>query len=149
MQFSVLMQSLWCCKQILTKSVAQVHFYFTEGTLALREGTKVHIDVLPLGVHFVCQFLEVGEEISFHLLLVEEIITLVDDSLKATAAYRLGSCRKVEVVFLFRLVLRLGIDVDAKRLMADDFHRALITIAWIIVKIIGQHVSVLDFACTQ
>ena len=88
-------------------------------------------------------------EISFHLLLVEEIITLVDDSLEATAAYRLGSCRKVEVVLMFHLVLRLGIDVDAKRLMADDFHCALITIARIIVKIIGQHVSVLDFACTQ
>ena len=149
MQLSVLMQSLWCCQQILTKSVAQVHVYLTEGTLALREGTKVHIDVLPLGVLLVCQSLEVGEEISFHLLLVEEIITLVDDSLEATAAYRLGSCRKVEVVLLFRLVLRLGIDVDAKRLMADDFHRTLVTIAWIIVKIIGQHVSVLDFACTQ
>ena len=149
MQLSVLMQSLWCCQQILTKSVAQVHVYLTEGTLALRECTEVHINVLPLGVLLVCQFLEVGEEISFHLLLVEEIITLVDDSLEATAAYRLGSCRKVEVVLLFRLVLRLGIDVDAKRLMADDFHRTLITIAWIIVKIIGQHVSVLDFACTQ
>ena len=143
------MQSLWCCQQILTKSVAQVHVYLTEGTLALRECTKVHIDVLPLGVLLVRQFLEVGEEIAFHLLLVEEIVTLVDDSLKTTAAYRLGSCRKVEVVLLFRLVLRFGIDVDAKRLMADDFHRALVTIAWIIVKIIGQHASVLDFACTQ
>ena len=77
------MQSLWCCHQIFTKSVAQVHVYHTEGTLALREGTKVHIDVLPLGV------------------------------------------------LLSHLVLRLGIDVDAKRLMADNF-RALITIAWII-----------------
>ena len=102
------MLSLWCCKQILTKSVAQIHVYLTEDTLALREGTKVHINVLPFGVLLVCQFLEVGKEISFHLLLVEEIITLVDDSLKATAAYRLGSCRKVEVVLLFRLVLRLA-----------------------------------------
>ena len=103
----------------------------------------------PLGVLLVRQFLEVGKEIAFHLFLIEEIVSLVDDRLKTTAAYRLGSCRKVEVVLLFRLVLRLGIDVDAKRLMADDFHRALVTIAWIIVKIIGQHASVLDFACTQ
>ena len=98
MQFFVLMQSLWCCQQILPKPVAQVHVYLTEGTLALREGTKVHIDVLPLGVLLVCQFLEVGEEISFHLFLVEEVVTLVDDSLEATAAYRLGSCRKSEGV---------------------------------------------------
>ena len=124
------MQHLWCCQQILTKYVAQVHFYLPEGTLALREGTKVHIDMLPLGVLLVRKFLEVGEEISFHLLLVEEIVTLVDNRLKTTAAYRLGSCRKVEVVLLFHLVLRLGIDVDAKRLMANDFHRALVTIGY-------------------
>ena len=126
------MQSPWYCQQILTKSVAQVHVYLPKGTLALHEGTKVHIDVLPLGVLLVCQFLEVSKEFAFHLLLVEEILTLVDDSLEATAAYRLGSCRKIEVALLFHLVLRLGIDVDAKRLMADDFHRALITITWII-----------------
>ena len=80
MQFSVLMQFLWRCQQILTKSVAKVHVYLPEGTLALCEGTEVHINVLPLGVLLVYQFLEVGEEIAFHLLLVEEIVTLVDDS---------------------------------------------------------------------
>ena len=99
MQFSVLVQSLWCCQQILTKSVAQVHVYLTKGTLALREGTKVHIDVLPLGVLLVCQFLEVGEEISFQLLLVEEIVTLVDDSLESTAAYRFSPFSKALVIF--------------------------------------------------
>ena len=119
MQLSVLMQSLWCCQQILPKPVAQVHVYLPEGTLALREGTKVHIDVLPLGVLLVCQSLEVGKEISLHFLLVEEVVTLVDDSLEATAAYRLGSCRKVEVVLLFRLVLWLGIDIDAKRITSS------------------------------
>ena len=126
------MQSLWCCQQILTKSVAQVYVYLPEGTLALYEGIEVHIDVLPLGVLLVRQFLEVDKEISLHFLLVEEVVNLVDDSLGATAAYRLPSCHKVEVVLLFHLVLRLGIAVDAKRLMAKDFHRALVTIAWII-----------------
>ena len=85
-----------------------------------------------LGVFLVSQFLEVGKEIAFHLLLVEEILTLVDDILETTAAYRLSSCRNVKVVLLFHRVLWLGIDVDAKRLMAKDFHRALITIVWII-----------------
>ena len=107
------MQSLWCCQQILTKSVAQVPVYLPEGTLPLRECTKVHINVWPLGVLLVCQFLEVGEEISFHLLLVAEIITPVDAQLTTTAAYRLGSCRKGEVVLLFLLVLRLVICLDA------------------------------------
>ena len=63
------MQSLWCCQQILTKSVAQVHVYLPEGTLALRECTKVHIDVLPLGVLLVRQFLEVGKELAFQKVL--------------------------------------------------------------------------------
>ena len=54
----------------------------------------MHIDVLPLGVFLVCQSLEVGEEISFQLLLVEEIVTLVDDSLEATAAYRFSPFSK-------------------------------------------------------
>ena len=69
MQFSVLVQSLWCCQQILTKSVAQVHLYLSEGTLALYEGIEVHIDVLPLRVLLVCQFLEVSKELAFQKVL--------------------------------------------------------------------------------
>ena len=149
MQFAVLMQSLWCCQQILTEPVAQVHVYLPEGTLALRKGAEVHIDVLPLGIFLVCQLLEVGKEIALHLLLVKEVVSLIDDRLEATAPYSLRSCRKIEVVLLFHLVLRLGIDVDAKRLVADNLHRTLVTIARIIVQVIGQHTSVLDFACAQ
>ena len=63
------MQSLWCCKQILTKSVAQVHVYLPKGTLDLYEGIEVHIDVLPLGVLLVCQFLEVSKELAFQKVL--------------------------------------------------------------------------------
>ena len=92
------MQSLWRCQQILPKSVAQVHVYLPEGTLALREGTKVHIDVLPLRVLLVCQFLEVSKEIAFHLLLIEEIVTLVDNRLKTTAAYRFCPFSKVLII---------------------------------------------------
>ena len=50
----------------------------------------MHIDVLPLGVLLVWQSLEVGKEISFQLLFIEEVVPLVDDSLDATATYRLG-----------------------------------------------------------
>ena len=108
------MQAQWCCKQILTKSVAQVHVYLSKGTLALREGTKVHIDVLPLGVLLVCQFLEVGKEISLHLLLVEEIVSLIDDTLKSTATDGFCLLRHVVVVVTLTLVLWLGVYVDAE-----------------------------------
>ena len=116
------MQSLWCCQQLLTKSVAQVHVYLTEGTLALREGTEVHIDVLPLGVFLVCQFLEVGEEISFHLLLVKEIVSFIHNGLIATTAEGFCLLSHTVVVVLLSLVLRLGLDVDAERFMAHDLH---------------------------
>lgn len=99
MQFSVLVQSLWCCQQTLTKSVAQVHVYLPKGTLALCEGAEMHIDVLPLGVLLVRQFLEVGKEISFHLLIIEEVVSLVDDRLKTTAAYRFSPFSKALVIF--------------------------------------------------
>ena len=46
--------------------------------------------VLPLGVLLVWQSLEVGKEISFQLLFIEEVVPLVDESLEATATYRLG-----------------------------------------------------------
>ena len=63
------MQSLWFCQKILAKSVAQVHVYLSEGTLALYEGIEVHIYVLPLGVLLVCQFLEVSKELAFQKVL--------------------------------------------------------------------------------
>ena len=107
MQFSVLMQSLWCCKQILTKSVAQVHVNLSKGTLALREGTKVHIDVLPLGVLLVCQFLEVGEEISFYLLLIEEIVTLL--TIASKRRQRIASALAVRLRLYFCSVWFFGL----------------------------------------
>ena len=37
------------------------------------------IDVLPLDILPVCQFLEVGEKIPFHLGFVKEAVVLVED----------------------------------------------------------------------
>ena len=100
MQFLYSAVYLRCCLQILHELDTEVNGDLSEGTLALREDTKVHIDMLPLGVLLFCQFLEVGEEISFHLLLVKEVVTLVDDSLEATAAYRFSPFSKALVIFL-------------------------------------------------
>ena len=59
---------LRCCLQILHELDTEVNGDLSEGTLSLYEGIEVHIDVLPLRVLLVCQFLEVGKEIAFHLL---------------------------------------------------------------------------------
>ena len=74
----------------------------------------MHIDVLPLGVFLVCQFLEVGTEISLHLLLVEEIVSLIDDTLKSTATDGFCLLRHVVVVVTLTLVLWLGVYVDVE-----------------------------------
>lgn len=80
------------------KSVAQVHVYLPKGTLALCEGAEMHIDVLSLGVFLVCQLIKVGKENSLHLFLIVEVISLVDNRLKMTAAYRFGPFSKVLVI---------------------------------------------------
>ena len=112
------MQSLWCYQQILTKSVAQVHVYLPKGALAFHEPLKVLVHVLPLGVLLFCLLLEVGKEVPLLLFFVKEVITLIDDTLKATATNGFCLLRHVVVVVTLTLVLRLGVDVDAERLMS-------------------------------
>ena len=100
MQLVLCVDSLWGIQKVLAKLVAEVNGDFIETAHVVAELGKVLIDVLPLGVLLVCQFLEVGKEIAFHILLVEEIITLIDDSLEATAAYRFSPFSKALVIFL-------------------------------------------------
>ena len=68
------------------------------GTLALGKGAEVHIDVLPLEVLLVWQSLEVGKEISFLLLFVEEVVPLVTIASKRRQRIASASCRKSEGV---------------------------------------------------
>ena len=64
----------------------------------------MEIDILPLRVLLVRLVLEVVEEAALHLLLVEEVVALVDDTLIATAAQGLGLLAHAVVVVLLALV---------------------------------------------
>ena len=56
-------------QQVFHELAAQVHVHLLKGAFAVYKPLKVLIDVLPLDIPPVCQFLEVGEEIPFILAL--------------------------------------------------------------------------------
>ena len=86
----------------------------TYGALAFNESLEVLVHVLPLGVLLFCLLLEVGKEITLLLFFVKKIVTLIDDTLKATATDGFCLLRHVVVVVTLTLVLRLGVYVDAE-----------------------------------
>jgi hypothetical protein len=100
--------------QIFAEFVAEVNIDFIETALAITESGKVLIDMLPLAVLLVCLLPEVGEEVTLHLFLVEEIIAFIDNGLVASASECLGFLGHTLVVITLALILGLGKDVDAK-----------------------------------
>lgn len=114
MQFVLRVDGLGCGHQVLSESVTQVNIDFIETALVVTESGEVLIDVLPLAVFLVRLLLEIGKEVAFHLFLVEKIVTLVYDTLIASAAQCLGFLRHALVIVLLALVPGLGKDVDAK-----------------------------------
>ena len=108
--------------QVLLELVAQVNVNLVEAAFAVAELLEVQVDVLPFRVLLVCLVLEVVEKTALHLLLVEEVVALVDDTLIATAAQGLSLFAHAVVVVLLTLRLRLGVDVDAKAFMSHYLH---------------------------
>ena len=82
---------------------------------------------------------EILQEISLEFVLVEEIIPFIYYRLEpaATDGFSLLGHYLVEV--LFTLVLRIGIYINAKRFMTDNFHSFLVSIPRIISQIKRQH----------
>ena len=157
------------------------------------------VDVLPFGVSGIGFFLEPCEEAAFLLLSVEEVVAFVHDALIASAAQCLGFVlrsksltlgnaqkslillslnrdflRHALVVVTLALVLGLGKDVDAKRLMSlyldlrsnpltlgnvqtslallslnRGFHGGLIPVAGVVVKVEAQLRTFLYLTRTQ
>lgn len=87
------------------------------------------------GVSFI-----IGKEISFHLAFVKEIIPLIDDGFKTSASDSFRLFRHDSIEVLFPLIFRVGIDVDAQRLMTDYLHTLFVAITGIIIQIERQHV---------
>ena len=108
------MQPLRCIVEIFHELVAHVHIYLSEGALASHEGVEVLIDMLPLGILLSRKFFEIGEEVTLHLLLVEEFIHLVDDAIITSATQGFCFLAHAFVIVTLPLVLGLGIDVYAE-----------------------------------
>jgi len=84
---------------------------------------------------------EILQEVGLELVLVEEVVTLVDHRLEAAAADCLGLLGHHLVEVLLPLVLRVGIEVDAQRFVADHLHGLLVPVAGIIIQVERQHPS--------
>ena len=82
--------------------------------------------MLPLAVLLVCFLFEVGKEVASHLLLVEEVVAFVDNTLVAMTTEGFCLFTHTVVIIPLALVLRFGIDVDAERFMAHDLHRRFV-----------------------
>ena len=146
MQCEVLVQALRSGQQILTKLVAEVHVYLLKCAFAMHEGMEMLVHMLPFTVLVVGEPFEVGKEVALHHLLVKEVVASVDNMAVSLAQDAFSLLCEELVVVALHLILWLGINVDAERLMADGLHGDLVAQVWIIVEIEGKHCPVLDFA---
>ena len=72
--------------QVVLELVAEIDIDLVEAALAVAELLEVKVDVFSLRVLLVGLLLEIVEKTALHLLLVEEVVVFVDDTLVATAA---------------------------------------------------------------
>ena len=112
MQLLVGVYGLGSVQQVLHELAAQVHIHLFKGTFAAHEPLEVLVDVLPLDIPPVCQFLEVGEEISFHLSLVKETVVLVEDGFVTPVAEYLRLLHHACVEITLLLVGGFGKNVN-------------------------------------
>ena len=149
MQLLVGVYGLGGVQQVFHELAAQVHVHLFKGAFAVYKTLKVLIDVLPLDILPVCQFLEVGEKIPFHLGFVKEAVVLVEDGfITSVAKYlRLFHHACVEVTLL--LVGRFGEDVNSQSFTCYHFHGGVVTVAGIIVQTQRILCPVLNLALAQ
>lgn len=96
------------------------------------EVSEMEIDELPFLVMLAELFAIILQEIGFEFVPVEEIIPFIHHRFKPAATDGFGFFGHYLVEVLFTLVSRIGIDVNTKRLMADNFHCLFVSITRII-----------------
>lgn len=129
MKLLVFITVVWRIFQIVHKLSTQVNVDFAKGTAAVYESFKVLVHVLPLYTLFLGLLFKVLQEVSIELVLVEEVETLIHDRFISSASHGFGFFHHTLVELLLTLVGRIGISVDAQRLVLDYLHGCLITIA--------------------
>ena len=101
----------------------------------MHEVAEVEIDELPFLVVFAKLLAVILQEIGFEFVLVEKIIPFIHHRLKSAATDGFGFLGHYLVEIQLALVSRIGIDINTKRFMADNFHRFLVSIPRIIIQI--------------
>lgn len=149
MQLLVGVYGLGSVQQVLHELAAQVHIHLFKGTFTAHEPFEVLVDVLPLAIPPVCQFLEIGEEIPFHPGLVKETVVLVEDGFVTPIAEYLRLLHHACVEITLLLVGRLGKNVNTQSFTCYHFHGGVVTIAGIIVQTQRILCTVLDLALAQ
>ena len=149
MQLLVGMYGLRSTKQILHELAAQVHVHFLKGASAVHKPLEMFIDVSPLDILPVCQFLEVGEEIAFHLGFIKETVVLVEDSFVTPVTQYLRFFHHACVEITLLLVGRFGEDVNPQSFTCNHPHGGVVTVARIIVQTQRILCPVLNLALAQ
>ena len=103
------------------------------------EVSEMEIDELPFLVMLTELFAIILQEIGFEFVPVEEIIPFIHHRFKPAATNGFGFLGHYLVEVLFTLVSRIGIYVNTKRLMADNFHCLFVSITRIIIQVERQH----------
>jgi len=103
------------------------------------EVLEMEINELPFLVVLAELLTIVLQEIAFEFVPVEEVIPLIYNRFKSAATDGFGFLGHYIVEILLPLVLRVGIDINAKRFVTDYFHCFLVSISRIIIQIERQH----------
>ena len=135
--------------QVFKELVAKLHCDFGKGAFAACEQVEVQECLFIARVFLSGILLEVVNEAAVEFVAVEELVTLIHNLLIPAAAQCLGFLRQTCVVVFLTLCLRVSVDVDAERFMAQHLVGGLVTVAGIIVEEIGQHLAAFDFPCIK
>ena len=134
------MIDLFAFKQVIPELLAQFYGDITKGAFATDKFFEVVVNTIPFLILFSCFSPEIGEEIYFLLVLVQEPEFFIDKRLDTDTADGLCLIQHILIEHSLLLVLGLGIDVNAEEFPATHLHRVRIADGRIIIQIKGYAV---------
>ena len=129
------MIDLFTFKQVILELLAQLHGDIAKGAFATDEFLEVVVNAIPFLILFSCFSPEIGEEIYFLLVFVQEPEFFIDKRLDTDTADCLCLVQHILIEHSLLLVLWLCIDVDAEEFPATHLHRVRIADGRIIIQI--------------
>ena len=97
------------------------------------EVVEMQIDKLPFLVMLTELLAIMLQEVCLESVLVKEVIPFIDNRLEPATTDGFGFLGHYLVEILLSFVSRIGINIDAKRFMTDNFHSLFVPIPRIII----------------